>query len=373
MASECWAVCHLAVYRSLQYYHGNSSKACVVVFFSSWKPKETVVTRWRADPWARGSYSYVAAGSSGNDYDLMAQPITPGPAIPGASQVRISEFKNAVWARVSVFINSVYTVCVCEREQGIPFWPQYLTKPKRSSLFPTQMIFGCFNVGMLSNVNKSYLWVAWWVLAFTTTHSSSLVIWLFSFITPSCWDYPISNSVCCFLFVSPPPPQPVPRLFFSGEHTIRNYPATVHGALLSGLREAGRIADQFLGAMYTLPRQATPTATSNPQQTQPTPSVWNCLSRLLDKPFYEKLQNFTHRPLAFLFVKDLGGPWQNIAFTQLMTLHGFILWVYVWPGWKRFQFFTVCDCIFQQSMNINVTYYKDWVKNEEKNPYFITY
>uniref|UniRef100_A0AAY3ZUE8 Lysine-specific histone demethylase n=1 Tax=Denticeps clupeoides TaxID=299321 RepID=A0AAY3ZUE8_9TELE len=111
------------------------------------QPKETVVTRWRADPWARGSYSYVAAGSSGNDYDLMAQPITPGPAIPGASQ-------------------------------------------------------------------------------------------------------------------------PVPRLFFAGEHTIRNYPATVHGALLSGLREAGRIADQFLGAMYTLPRQATPTA--NPQ---PSPSV----------------------------------------------------------------------------------------------------
>ncbi|MFT7813311.1 lysine-specific histone demethylase 1A isoform X1 [Arapaima gigas] len=111
------------------------------------QPKETVVTRWRADPWARGSYSYVAAGSSGNDYDLMAQPITPGPAIPGASQ-------------------------------------------------------------------------------------------------------------------------PVPRLFFAGEHTIRNYPATVHGALLSGLREAGRIADQFLGAMYTLPRQATPTA--NPQ---PTPTL----------------------------------------------------------------------------------------------------
>lgn len=54
-----------------------------------------MVTRWRADPWARGSYSYVAAGSSGNDYDLMAQPITPGPAIPGASQVRISKFKNA--------------------------------------------------------------------------------------------------------------------------------------------------------------------------------------------------------------------------------------------------------------------------------------
>ena len=47
-----------------------------------------MVSRWRADPWARGSYSYIAAGSSGNDYDLMAQPITPGPSIPGAPQVR---------------------------------------------------------------------------------------------------------------------------------------------------------------------------------------------------------------------------------------------------------------------------------------------
>uniref|UniRef100_UPI00358F3440 lysine-specific histone demethylase 1A-like n=1 Tax=Myxine glutinosa TaxID=7769 RepID=UPI00358F3440 len=97
------------------------------------QPKETVVTRWRSDPWARGSYSYVAAGSNGNDYDLMAQPIAPPPSIPGS-------------------------------------------------------------------------------------------------------------------------PWPIHRLFFGGEHTIRNYPATVHGALLSGLREAGRIADQFLGAPYT-PRQ----------------------------------------------------------------------------------------------------------------------
>lgn len=53
-----------------------------------------MVTRWRADPWARGSYSYVAAGSSGNDYDLMAQPITPGPAIPGAPQVRSQEIED---------------------------------------------------------------------------------------------------------------------------------------------------------------------------------------------------------------------------------------------------------------------------------------
>ena len=99
------------------------------------QPREAVVTRWRADPWSRGSYSYVAAGSSGNDYDLMATPVTPTPIVPGA----------------------------------------------------------------------------------------------------------------------PPQANNLPRLFFAGEHTIRNYPATVHGALLSGLREAGRIADQFIGSPYAPP------------------------------------------------------------------------------------------------------------------------
>ena len=60
---------------------------------------------------------------------------------------------------------------------------------------------------------------------------------------------------------STPQPSNFPRVFFGGEHTIRQYPATVHGAFLSGLREAGRIADQFLGAPYAMP------------QTPPVPTV----------------------------------------------------------------------------------------------------
>ncbi|KAI0217663.1 Lysine-specific histone demethylase 1A [Lamellibrachia satsuma] len=101
------------------------------------QPKEAVVTRWRADAWSRGSYSYVAAGSTGNDYDLMATPVSANPSPPGV----------------------------------------------------------------------------------------------------------------------PPQPNNMPRVFFGGEHTIRNYPATVHGAFLSGTREAGRIADQFLGAPYAVPQR----------------------------------------------------------------------------------------------------------------------
>lgn len=175
---------------------------------SSRQPKETVVTRWRADPWARGSYSYVAAGSSGNDYDLMAQPITPGPAIPGASQVMYTHTHNG---RVKSYI--IY---------GHIYYRNFVAVSPISHFIESLVALE------RSDINRRAL---------------------------------LS------------PPQPVPRLFFSGEHTIRNYPATVHGALLSGLREAGRIADQFLGAMYTLPRQATPTAASNPQQAHPTPSV----------------------------------------------------------------------------------------------------
>ncbi|XP_024870658.1 lysine-specific histone demethylase 1A [Temnothorax curvispinosus] len=98
------------------------------------QPRESVVTRWRADPWARGSYSFVAVGSSGSDYDLLAAPVSP---------------------------------------------PHLLNQP---------------------------------------------------------------------------PPQP--RVFFAGEHTIRNYPATVHGAFLSGLREGGRIADQLCGSPYAPPAMA---------------------------------------------------------------------------------------------------------------------
>ncbi|KAJ6257827.1 hypothetical protein Dda_7616 [Drechslerella dactyloides] len=38
-------------------------------------PEEVVVTRWRSDPFACGTYSYIAAGSSGADYDTIAEPM----------------------------------------------------------------------------------------------------------------------------------------------------------------------------------------------------------------------------------------------------------------------------------------------------------
>eukprot|EP00128_Syssomonas_multiformis_P017705 Colp12_sorted_trinity150504_noHs@314 len=53
---------------------------------------------------------------------------------------------------------------------------------------------------------------------------------------------------------------PRPTLFFAGEHTMRFYPATVHGALLSGLREAARVAEHYIDrtSIYYAKRNGTP-------------------------------------------------------------------------------------------------------------------
>ena len=75
----------------------------------------------------------------------------------------------------------------------------------------------------------------------------------------------------------PQRPENLPRIFFAGEHTIRQYPATVHGAFLSGLRESGRIADQFLGAPYAVAQRQQPLGAHAqphvppPQHAQPPP------------------------------------------------------------------------------------------------------
>ncbi len=38
-------------------------------------PVDALITRWRSDPWAQGSYSYVAAGSSYQRYAALGEPI----------------------------------------------------------------------------------------------------------------------------------------------------------------------------------------------------------------------------------------------------------------------------------------------------------
>lgn len=38
-------------------------------------PSEAIVTRWKRDPFARGSYSYLGPASQPGDYDAMAKPV----------------------------------------------------------------------------------------------------------------------------------------------------------------------------------------------------------------------------------------------------------------------------------------------------------
>jgi hypothetical protein len=41
------------------------------------RPSEVIVTRWKKDPFARGSYSFVGPQTKTGDYDVMAQPVGP--------------------------------------------------------------------------------------------------------------------------------------------------------------------------------------------------------------------------------------------------------------------------------------------------------
>ncbi|MFC1943611.1 flavin monoamine oxidase family protein, partial [Chloroflexota bacterium] len=39
-------------------------------------PESVLITRWASDPFAYGSYSFIAAGATGEDYDTLAEPVS---------------------------------------------------------------------------------------------------------------------------------------------------------------------------------------------------------------------------------------------------------------------------------------------------------
>lgn len=76
------------------------------------QPKETVVTRWRADPWARGSYSFVSVGSSGSDYDLLAAPVIPNNGV--SNEKNSNEMPRLFFAGEHTIRNYPATVSIIE-------------------------------------------------------------------------------------------------------------------------------------------------------------------------------------------------------------------------------------------------------------------
>lgn len=63
------------------------------------EPMQSVVSRWGADPFAQMSYSFAAVGSSGDDYDALAEEVDD--TIFFGGEVRwsyvYSELKLALW------------------------------------------------------------------------------------------------------------------------------------------------------------------------------------------------------------------------------------------------------------------------------------
>ncbi|NXW65711.1 PAOX oxidase, partial [Eurystomus gularis] len=50
-------------------------------------PRSVLRSQWRSTPYTRGSYSYVAVGSSGDDIDVLAQPLPEDPEDPRPLQL----------------------------------------------------------------------------------------------------------------------------------------------------------------------------------------------------------------------------------------------------------------------------------------------
>ncbi|VDL96681.1 unnamed protein product [Schistocephalus solidus] len=118
-------------------------------------PIDAYVTRWQSDVNTRGSYSYVAVGATGEDYDLLAEPLSLADTGEADGQE-------------------------APESGNLFFHPTPPPPPSSPAAVPGTSV------------------------------------------TANC-----------------------PRILFAGEHTCRHYPASVHGALLSGLREAARIANAF--------------------------------------------------------------------------------------------------------------------------------
>lgn len=60
-------------------------------------PKNILRSRWHSEPYTKGSYSYIAVGSSGDDIDRLAQPLPEDTSDSKVTLVGLEQPFSALW------------------------------------------------------------------------------------------------------------------------------------------------------------------------------------------------------------------------------------------------------------------------------------
>ena len=174
---------------------GISGAASVVPAPSHWH-----VTDWACDPYSRGTYSYIPPGASGDDYDVLAEPLRVATAPAAADNAADN---GAAHSRVLARLQRL----------GVPVHC-------RANTNAAVTVSGdCEQGGAVS-----------------LTHALAPIPALAPLLV-SADDCSATDSDAAAATAGRD------VVFFAGEATYRYNPATVPGAFCSGLRAAGRIAD----------------------------------------------------------------------------------------------------------------------------------